>query len=149
MLRTSFSQSPLFRAQQCVVLSPGSQFAPPCVSSVSIFVPCACVSFWQPPLRPFPFVFFRKERRMVSCRTDRVTPSFLHWWFFFLGFLPLGFPLGCFSFWYTPFGSLIPLLISLSQCLERKSVFLESQTFLGLEGTSPPCSPRPPLPSGT
>lgn len=88
---TPASRSPLFRAQQCVGVSPGSQFAPPCVfPSVSIFVPCACVSFWQPPLRPFPFVF-SSERKGEWCHVVyQVTPpsftggsswDFCHWVF--------------------------------------------------------------------
>lgn len=76
----------------------------------------------------------------MSCTRSPLLPSLV----VLLGIFAIGFSAWLFQLLVYPFGSLIPLLISLSQCLERKSVFLESQTFLGLEGTSPPCSPRPP-----
>lgn len=143
MLHTSLSRSSVLctavcRCQSRLAVRSTLHFPPRCPYLFHVPV-CLSDSLLLDPFR-LSSLPKGKENGVTSCTRSPLLASLV----VFLGFLPLGFPLGCFSFWYTPFGSLIPLLISLSQCLERKSVFLELQTFLGLEGTSPPCSSSPP-----
>lgn len=123
MLRTSFSQSSVSvhssacRCQSRPQLRASTLRFPLGVHICSL---CLCV-FWQPP-RPFRLSSLPKGKENGVMSYDRVTPSFLHWWFFFWDFCRWVFPLLSQLLGILRLGSLIPLLISLSQCLERKSV---------------------------